>query len=249
MSISSNSLFHFTQKVENIIGILEKGFELHFCDEYIRFGKIMKRKKRKDFYIYDSYPMVSFCDAPLSQTKELMKSYGYYGLGMSKKWGQKKGVSPVLYLQEDSLPARVIGQLIYDGPRTVSDELESFDHAFYMSSFIKNYRGIAKAGKVSDKISYNEREWRYIPELSYNDDSAEKCLPLKFGKKHIKKAEENLKVYALKFKLKHIKYIIAKDTKNAGILIDYFNEKYDKREISDSLISRIITTNQILEDF
>ena len=137
MSISSNTLFHFTKSLNNIKGIIKEGFRPHFSEEYVKFGKIRKRKKLKKYSMHDIFPMVSFCDVPLSQTEKLIESYGNYALGMSKKWGERVGANPVLYLQEDSLIARTVGQTIYDSYRTFDDTFETLNFGLYFSAFIK----------------------------------------------------------------------------------------------------------------
>src|SRR5689334_5410339 len=51
-------------------------------------------------------PMASFCDIPLSQVVQHMGTYGSFGLGLSKEWGTRNGVAPVLYSHPHSLVAK-----------------------------------------------------------------------------------------------------------------------------------------------
>jgi hypothetical protein len=82
--ISSNTLFHFTDKRENLINILENEFRPHFCLENFNFFA-HDMNYREGFEI--AIPMVCFCDIPLSQARIHMKHYGEYGIGLSKEWG------------------------------------------------------------------------------------------------------------------------------------------------------------------
>ena len=91
--ISSNTLFHFTRYIANIRGILQGGFKPNLSLEDLSCLGL-------DYKV--TIPMVSFCDIPLSQTKAHMQYYGYYGIGLSKSWGQKNGISPVLYTYKGS---------------------------------------------------------------------------------------------------------------------------------------------------
>ena len=52
-----------------------------------------------------SNPMISFCDIPLSLAKTQIKSYGKYGIGMSKEWGITNKLNPVVYIESQSLLA------------------------------------------------------------------------------------------------------------------------------------------------
>ena len=60
MPISSNSLFHFTDTVENLFNILINDFIPHYSLEKIKVGNMM---------FEFAFPMVCFCDIPLSQIK------------------------------------------------------------------------------------------------------------------------------------------------------------------------------------
>lgn len=92
-TISSNTLFHFTSSIDNIKSILKQGFKPNLSLEDLSCIESGYKV---------TIPMVSFCDIHLSQTILLMKFYGQYGIGLSKSWGQKYGVNPVLYTYQDS---------------------------------------------------------------------------------------------------------------------------------------------------
>jgi hypothetical protein len=85
--LSPDALFHFTPSFDNLIGILENHFYPQYCYEEFIGGAI---------------PMVCFCDIRLSQVKTHIKTYGYYGLGMSKEWASRNKLNPVLYYTKNS---------------------------------------------------------------------------------------------------------------------------------------------------
>lgn len=87
MPLSSNSLIHFTKNKSTLCGILENDFKIKYCLETIN--------AKRHQYI-GAVPMVSFCDIPLSEVKDHIKKYGAYGIGLSKQWGIKNGLNPVL---------------------------------------------------------------------------------------------------------------------------------------------------------
>ena len=101
MAISTNSVIHYTDTLDKLKGILEHGFKVKYCIETL----ITKGNKKVD----GAYPMVSFCDIPLSAISSHVDSYGYYGIGLSKTWAKTKGLNPVLYVDQDS----DIGEAIY----------------------------------------------------------------------------------------------------------------------------------------
>lgn len=68
MSLSTNSVIHYTDSLNNLKGILKDGFHIKYCVE--TFIPINKRT------ISAAFAMVSFCDIPLSETKNHIISYG-----------------------------------------------------------------------------------------------------------------------------------------------------------------------------
>jgi hypothetical protein len=97
MAVSSNTLFHFTDSAENLIRILENDFLPRFCLEELELFR------KGDTPLIDmAIPMVCFCDLPLSNIGEQLSAYGNYGIGMSKEWGIRQGINPVLYLTPNS---------------------------------------------------------------------------------------------------------------------------------------------------
>lgn len=99
MQVTSETLFHFTTSLKNLQNILSKKFHLTYC----------KEKYTLNYETHDNYyPMISFCDIPLSLANNQMKNYGSYAIGMTKEWGIKNKLNPVVYLEKDSLLAEDI---------------------------------------------------------------------------------------------------------------------------------------------
>ena len=78
-NLSSNVLFHFTNKMDNIISILEKGFVPHFCPEHLS-------PNEPKLFPEIVMPMVCFCDIPLALIREHLNHYGSFGIGLKKEW-------------------------------------------------------------------------------------------------------------------------------------------------------------------
>ena len=47
--------------------------------------------------------MISFCDIPITLLDEHTSRYGVYGIGLSKDWGIKRGVTPTMYIANDAV--------------------------------------------------------------------------------------------------------------------------------------------------
>lgn len=85
----TSSLFHYTDKLDNLISILKEGFRVSYCAEQITDT------------IFIAIPMVSFCDIPLECNAEHRSKYGSYAIGVNKAWmidEYRELLSPVHYV-------------------------------------------------------------------------------------------------------------------------------------------------------
>jgi hypothetical protein len=167
-TVSSDTLFHFTNSIQNIVNILSQEFRPNFSLE--DFSPLEPTEKFKR-----AIPMVSFCDIPLSQTSVHVEVYGYYAIGLSKSWGQRNGVTPVLYAYPGSPLAKSIhSSFMWISPGafdTISDPniqkkcFALWDNLFRVICYVKPYEGpFYKNGRHFERLRfYNEREWRFIP--------------------------------------------------------------------------------------
>ncbi len=204
-----------------------------------------------------AFPMVCFCDIPLSQASEHMRSYGQYAIGMSKDWGIRSGIAPVLYTYDSSPLAKAVQSLVNlasgeDG-QDITSTHESVKVAVRLGSFLKPYEGrLPRKLASGDRIRfYNEREWRFVPEefLSTGEPTlgeAEFQDPWK-----LKAANDTLsKEITLRFEPSDIRYIIVSDQSEIVPLIKKIREvkaKYSEDEIL-LLASRILSADQVKHD-
>ncbi|MBG6185885.1 abortive infection system antitoxin AbiGi family protein [Flavobacterium sp. CAN_S2] len=253
-NISSNCLFHFTSKAEFLIGILTNTFIPRYCYEETKLNSSFDRPK-----MMGARPMVCFCDISLSQINNHVKTYGDYGIGMTKEWGIRNKLNPLIYVNEGSELADAFSKMA----STMFDLLDkncneytrnAYDQFAKMSNFVKPYSGeIIMNSKPVNIRFYNEREWRFVPDVA-NDDNVSLILSKQDFENPIKLASENIKLqnYKLKFTPDDIKYIFVKNDKEIHSMITALRQiKGDKfsPKILDLLASKILTTKQIEEDF
>ena len=157
MNPKSNTLFHFTKNVITLQSILKNGFWPRYCQEDVSL-------LTQDQFDFISFPMVCFCDIPLSRIEDHVGFYGRFGLGMSRKWAEQNGLNPVLYLPTSNTLSK---QLL---------KLNEFSHKLpdayrnkslvtnrYIYAHTKPGRGtMIVAGVPAKKDFYNECEWRFV---------------------------------------------------------------------------------------
>ncbi|MCH7613348.1 MAG: hypothetical protein IIB45_08325 [Candidatus Marinimicrobia bacterium] len=250
-SLSANTVFHFTESLDNLISILKNNFYPHFCLEDA-LHLFIKDNSHIEFAI----PMVCFCDIPLSDILHHADIYGKYAIGLSKKWAIKNKVNPVLYTYPKSAISDTISEhlsILYN-PRPNSKKLKS---VLPLLQFIKPYEGdLWKNGKKIKKgvRFYDEREWRYVPSL-------EQLGTMWMGKNdYFDKDKRNKmnhlfvidKKYNLTFNANDIKYIIVRNADEILETLDQIN-KLKRRNFSNEdvklLSTKIISMVNIVDDF
>ncbi|WP_414709922.1 abortive infection system antitoxin AbiGi family protein [Puia sp.] len=138
MAISSETLFHFTPTLANLKGIVSDKFRIAYCFEQYTL----------DYQTHSAYyPMISFCDIPLSLAKNHINKYGSFAVGLTKDWGIRNKLNPVIYLETKSY---------------LSHEIQSnLDHLAKMTEHLRN-----EFSKISSKISELAGEVVISKELS-----------------------------------------------------------------------------------
>lgn len=244
MALSSNSIIHFTNTKEALKGILTDNFKLSYCTESIHLvGAPIKF----------SIPMVSFCDIPLSQVKNHITKYGAYGIGLTKQWAERLKLNPVLYVEKESNLAisyqKVYHKYITNSGKKLHQLTEEEKSIIDILRYIKNYQNdLVRGGKVYKDYRFSdEREWRYV--LDYNQPPLYIYAMQDFNKEL---ANNSLADYRLEFEPNDIKYVIIQSENEIAEFLNLLREakgkKYSYHDV-ERVMTRIITTEQIVEDF
>ena len=252
--LSSATLFHFTRSIETLKKILAGGFKPFYTSEDLTMFGVSE---------CPGIPMVSFCDIPLSQAKQHVADYGRYAIGLDKRWGMAKNISPVHYIYEGSICARVISE-IYDGlPKEAFDvdcTCMKFDTRTAIFFYGKPYRGHLRrkytaTGEIVDKgdvTFYDEREWRYVPFADQTLKGMEEIpagVRTMLSEKEYEDAEtlgtsitSLHNYYRLTFGAEDVKYLIVDTEEEIPELVDFINAlegDCENREL------RTCTTNEM----
>ncbi|MBE7698643.1 abortive infection system antitoxin AbiGi family protein [Tenacibaculum finnmarkense] len=252
MALSTNSVIHYTKKIENLSSIIsDKSFKIKYCNENLD----CITKSNSHFAIN----MVSFCDIPLSDVKNHIDSYGSFGIGLTKSWAKNKGLNPVMYIEENSKLTKnyhkQFDRLLNSNEKEMDIHQDFIDDFFEFCKYLKLYEGPLKTGKVnSDNYRfYDEREWRYC--LSGEDLKEEEFSAILLSKEYNKNRDEyNQKLikFRLEFDFNDISYLIVDDESEIPELIKCIENSFEDDCTAKQLkilSTKILTKNQICNDF
>jgi hypothetical protein len=249
MALYPNILFHFTNK-KSLYAILTSTFKVSYARERILGGT-----KIKEFAV----PMVSFSDLRLSELKDNIRTYGKFGIGLTKDWAIKNGLNPVMYASKESLYTENFMKGIEEFFKIVMDSTDTSDkyetaynNTINTLRYLKNYKGDLIRPNKKTKYDYvfaNEREWRYVPPIS---DDILSFVPIDKIQTPQQKSKFNRKVsyIRLSFKPDDIKYLIVENDSDINALIEHLKlvKNGFSIDIIDRLASRILTFEQIQND-
>jgi Putative abortive phage resistance protein AbiGi, antitoxin len=250
MALSSNSIIHFTKTKENLMGILESNFKPHYCRETICLGDEVRK------YLF---PMVSFCDIPLSEIKNHINKYGSYGLGLTREWATKQGLNPVLYLDKESVLSKNLDYAfdkLIDEKEGDFENLDKKEKCLYdVIRYVKNYEAdLNRGGKINTNYRFSdEREWRYVPNYENDFDMA---IGTEFSddeenKEDVEENKSKLSQLELYFEPNDIKYIVIKSDVEISEFLEILRKAkgkiYSYHDV-ERLMTRILTTEQIMTD-
>ena len=238
MEVSSNTLFHYTKEIGSLKSILAKGFYMSYCMEES-----------------GAFPMISFCDLRLSQAKYYLDNYGKFSIGMSQEWGVRNGLNPVVYLEEKSYlsksyneAGKFLFELHEDSEIDIKEHLQPILEALLNIDRFRKPRVGMLNGNPNYKF-YDEREWRYIPNMSITDFKPQ-LNELEYPKYKKKNKKPHLKKHPIKFKASDIRYLIVATEDDLVDIVDYLQtlDNLGSPKEIQVLTTRIITANQINED-
>jgi len=116
---------------------------------------------------FAAYAMVCFCDIPISRINEHVNFYGSFGIGLSREWGMKNHLSPVLYLSPTAPLCRALCRTIKEASEGADDANKDVVHRNigFLLAYAKPTGGrMVINGEPVQKEFYQESEWRYVPQ-------------------------------------------------------------------------------------
>lgn len=238
--VSSDYLFHFTPKNENLISILRNYFMPFYCMEKLDY---LDLKDSSSNYFEMAFPLVCFCDIPNPLQETHRNKFGSYGIGLDKSWGIKNRLTPIVYTHRNTIISSNLKYFVELYSKLKNNGLPESDlsglknHISYLMMHYKSYEGYAynKREKRFEKEIirfYDEREWRYIPlncnnlKLNLKRDEYETIELLNEENEKIQKCNK------LVFQISDIKYLYLKDESEIHPFLNALSDKYSEDDLN-----------------
>lgn len=233
-NLSSSVLFTFTPKLDYLLTLLENGITPRFVCERLPGTKLS--------YVI---PMKCFCDIPLGKIKRHIGRYGCYGLGIKKSFLQKIGVTPVIYVHQNS-------ESFFKFKKTTTEELAKMPFLPLLKRYYgDDYYIDPETLKVERKRIrfYDEREWRFIPK-GIKPDTTNQFQTIEEGALSVFKMnlDKNFEYPSIQIPFEEIEYIIIGKKKETAEMVKQLRLKFGRPEM-ERLIPKLISAESISKDF
>ncbi len=247
---SANSLFNFMRKTEYLKLILKnKAFIPRYYEEIIDYLNLSKITKI-------AFPMTCFCDIHVQKISSHCSNYGSIGIGMSKVWGINSGIQPIHYINSNSRIIKELQELFkFDEDESNLEIVDKYkNYLLEHVIFIKPLQGkMYRNGQYVSANFHDEREWRYIPNITEDIDLPEVISQDMFMNQTAYNSfskgiltHENL---WLRFEYSDIRYLFLQNDEDRDEIIDFINNDLDiSMKEKFILISKIVVLDSIGED-
>jgi len=225
--MSNNLIIHFTKEFDTLTKILESS-SLRLL--YSKEDFFMKNLKVSSA----AHPMVCFSKFDIEKIDNETITYGKYGVGFSIDWANKNKVNPVLYIDQNSMAALGLGNLLRARRNKESSKLPDNLRLpiMQLKCFTKNVRGYNSYFKERDFDFESENEWRYVP-----DKKAINNKLISMNKSSYLKRPDyynnRLIPYPLNFKRKDIELVFVKLKQEIEIINENFAIEKSNIKISN----------------
>ena len=245
MNARTKTLFHFTS-LDNLLRILQEGFWPKYSLEDVAWldGGVARL----------AWPMVSFCDIPISRVREHTEFYGSYGIGLCRERWRATGLNPLLYVSPDSILKNSLRELLLEVRR--NPDPRSKTNAMIVLAHCKPLEGLAGVnGELRKKDFYSECEWRFAPWVegsgggSYGFLMKEEVFR---DERALKEAnDERRKDGRLSFEPADVRYLLVKSVEDVPTLVRCINTELASYspDVLDVLKTRITVLDEICSDF
>lgn len=244
MTPRSSTLFHFTRNRDTLKLILSGGFWPRYCTEDLRW---LAEENAESI----AFPMVCFCDIPLSRIAEHVNFYGQYGLGMTREWATANSLNPVFYVSGENPVCHELRMLnSYADHFEAKDRDKVYSSLRYLYAHVKPSSGVMWVnGNQHPKDFYLESEWRHVPRTTAIEDylNSRSFESPEILKQHNQASKEHC---SLKFTPKDVKYIFVKSDADIPDLINFIQTSMDHYPHADTkvLMSRVTSLESIQAD-
>jgi hypothetical protein len=243
MNPRTKTLFHITTSLDILLRILEEGFWPQYCLEDIAWLDHDVSRL--------AWPMVSFCDIPISRLREHTAFYGSYGIGLSRERWQATGLNPVVYVSEESMLRDVLRNLLSDVRRNPNPSIRTA--AMVIIAHCKPLKGVMEVnGQMMKRDFYSECEWRFLPWVNEGKHGF-------LMKKHIfrdkaarmEANEERRKDRMLEFFPADVRYLVVKSPDEVSKLVGFIDGKFSSyaKDVRDMLKTRVMVLEDAFADF
>ena len=195
-----------------------------------------------------AYPMVCFCDIPLSRIFEHTVFYGEYGFGLTKEWGLANKLAPLIYAPNNSPATNLANHLMLFSHTGLSDAEEqrkiTNSHLYRLLSYTKPLSGhMLIAGSIVEKDFYQESEWRFVPET-------QEMIAHEYFAEEKDADNKKMEEHALLFSPSDVRYIFVKQDHEIPDLVDFINTKmgHHPHNALKLLVTRILSLESLARD-